>query len=65
MKRKPYKQFMFHFRKRNSIDARNITLDEIKWCRDVLSHKLNETKETKQTIFKMFKIWFPEYLVID
>jgi len=69
--REPYKQFMFHFEyPRNSIDARVITDEELKWCLEIYEYcsgpdSPQRSKEWShyKTIEKMFELWFPEYLV--
>ena len=68
-----YVQFMFHFHKRDSIDARNITNEELEWCREMrhLSSKyeqyyadnLDTFPTTVKTINTMFELHFPEELI--
>ena len=72
--KQPYRQFIYHFHyPRNSIDARNITDEEMDWCLECLAQynvlkQLNVTKRSNfdrncETIQKMFKEWFPERLI--
>jgi hypothetical protein len=62
-----YVQYVYHFPKRDSIDVRTITKDDIDWCLDILSYNVHKypgtLPETQETITKMLETHFPEYLL--
>ncbi len=72
MAREPYKQFMFHFNGRDSIDGRDINDEEIKWCRLQVKHYhrlrnmnvgASQYEHNYRVIIEMFKLWAAEELV--
>ena len=53
---------MFHFMfDKDSIDARHISDEDLKWCKRVIRY--GKDTENYNTVIKMFELWFPEYLV--
>lgn len=73
-KREPYKQFMFHFHGRNSIDARNMNEEEKEFV--LMSYKVAVRKSygshlphydklefNRKIAKKLLEIWYPEYLI--
>jgi len=68
--REPYKQFMFHFQYRNSIDARNINeeemefiLEELNANKNILEKGIREFRFNYKSVQKLVSIWMPEYLI--
>ena len=68
--RQPYKQFMFHFEGRNSIDARNMNQEELDFCRmfynDIGFWKNGRyigNHYNNRTAKKLFELWRPQELI--
>ncbi len=59
-----YIQYIYHFSKRDSIDVRTITKDDMEWCRQMLNYgPYNNIQNTIFTVKDMLTEHFPEELV--
>ena len=63
----PYKQFMFHFSGRDSIDARNMNEEEFKFILNEFEKgqedKRREFRYHYRTVEQLVNLWLPELLI--
>ena len=62
----PYKQFMFHFSGRDSIDARNMNEEEFKFILNEFEKCQDERRKFRyhyQTVERLVNLWLPELLI--
>jgi len=65
-----HKQFMFHFIGRDSIDARNMNEEELKFIKNemqaqtnVLEKGIKQFRFNYKAVQKLVSLWMPEYLI--
>lgn len=65
MTKEPYRQFVYHFEHKNSINVHEITDDDLEYCLTLSKRTYSSSSYARdgETAREMMHEWFPEYMI--